>query len=288
MTAPSSAPPTLRLADGVLVINLDQRPERLERFAKMASLTRVLDGWQRIPAVNGMELPGYGAPPWFRQRHRDKCWAGRAGCTLSHRKAIAHAHAAGWNSVLILEDDVEPGEAFDAAVLSFLAGSAACPNPWQMCFLGLSQQVGPSLKLRRLDDTRTLYQIFGCTGTFAYLVKRNSFEWLLANLPTEETIWAWVARHRAIDRWYARNLSGHLTVYAVSPGLIGHYSSFSDIGQRAGAHLVVTQSEADHQAHLHACGMIVYHLRAGLLRVRFLLTKGVNRVQCMLKRQHGF
>lgn len=288
MTSPSPVAPAHRLADGVLVINLDQRPERLERFAEMARLTRVLDGWQRLRAVNGMELSGYGLAPWFRQRHRDKCWAGRAGCTLSHRMAIAHAHAAGWDSVLILEDDVEPGEAFDAAVRSFLAGSAACPNPWQVCFLGLSQQVGPALSLQRLDDTRSLYQIFGCTGTFAYLVKREAFEWLLANLPTAETIWPWVARHRAIDRWYARNLSGHLTVHAVSPGLIGHYTSFSDIGQRAGAHLVVTQSEPDHQAHLQPCGAIVYHLRASLLRIRFALTKGVNRVQGVLKRQRGF
>ena len=284
MTAPTPTPPAPRLADGVLVINLD----RLQRFAEMASLTRVLDGWQRLPAVNGAELPGYGQPPWFRQRPRDKCWAGRAGCTLSHRAAIAHAHAAGWDSVLILEDDVEPGAAFDAAVRSFRAGSAACPDPWQVCFLGLSQQVGPSRKLRQLDEVRSLYQIFGCTGTFAYLVKREAFGWLLANLPTAETIWAWVARHRAIDRWYARNLSGQLTVHAVSPGLIGHYTSFSDIGQRAGAHLVVSESEPGHQAPLQPCGPVAYHLRAALLRLRFFLTKLVNRVQGSLKRQRGF
>ena len=65
MTTPTPPAPALRLADGVLVINLDQRPERLERFAAMAALTRVLDGWQRIPAVNGVELPGYGQRPWF-------------------------------------------------------------------------------------------------------------------------------------------------------------------------------------------------------------------------------
>jgi len=288
MTASKPASSARRLADGVLVINLDQRPERLERFAEMARLTSVLDGWQRIPAVNGVELPGYGQLPWFRQRQRDKCWAGRAGCTLSHRKAIAHAHAAGWDSVLILEDDVDPGEAFDAAVECFIAGAAAGPNPWQVCFLGLSQQVGPCLKLRRLDERHSSYQIFGCTGTFAYLVKRDAFEWLLANLPTAETIWPWVARHRAIDRWYARNLSGRLTVHAVSPGLIGHYTSFSDIGQRAGAHLVVAQSAPDQQAHLQPSGPIAYRLQAGLLRVRFLLTKGVNRVQGVLKRRHGF
>jgi len=288
MTAASPSPPPLRLADGVLVINLDQRPERLERFGEMARLTGVLDGWQRIAAVNGVELPGYGRPPWFRQRKRDKCWAGRAGCTLSHRKAIAYARDMGWSSVLILEDDVQPGEAFDAAVKSFLDGLAACPNPWNVCYLGLSQQVGPSLKLRQLDGIRALYQIFGCTGTFAYILKRDSFEWLLANLPTAETIWTWVARHRAIDRWYARNLSGRFTVHAVSPSLIGHYSSFSDIGQRAGANLLVEESEPEHHEHLLPCGTVAYHIRAGLLRVRFLLAKLFNRIQGPLKRKQGF
>ncbi len=287
MTAPPPAPHPLRPADGVLVINLDQRPERLARFTEMAKLTSAFDGWQRIPAVNGVELAGYGHLPWFRQRQRDKCWAGRAGCTLSHRKAIAHAHAAGWKSVLILEDDVQPGPAFNDSLQSFLAASAACPNPWQVCFLGLSQQVGPCRKQLSIDDTHTLYQIFGCTGTFAYILKRESFEWLLASLPTEEAIWPWVARHRAIDRWYARNLSGRLTVHAVSPSLIGHYTSFSDIGQRAGANLLVSPSEPDHQANLQPCGTLTYHILGAILRVRFWLTKLINRLQGQLKRQRG-
>jgi len=288
MTTPTPPAPALRLADGVLVINLDQRPERLERFAAMAALTRVLDGWQRIPAVNGVELPGYGQRPWFRQRKRDKCWAGRAGCTLSHRKAIAYAKDMGWSSVLILEDDVQPADAFDAAVASFLVGSAACPNSWNICFLGLSQQVGPSLQLRRLDEDRSLYQIFGCTGTFAYILKRDSFDWLLAKLPTADRVWTWVARHRAIDRWYARNLSARFTVHAVSPSLIGHYSSFSDIGQRAGAHLVVEEAAPEHHAHLQPCGAAAYQLQAALLRVRFLITKLINRIQGAIKLRLGF
>ena len=288
MTAPSTSSPALSLADGVLVINLDHRPERLEHFAEIARLTSVLQGWQRIPAVNGMELPGYGRPPWFRNGKRDKCWAGRAGCTLSHRKAIEHARDMGWNSVLILEDDIQLGESFEAGVKSFLAGSAASPNPWNACFLGLSQQVGPSLRLHNLDDARAIYQIFGCTGTFAYLLKRDSFDWLLANLPTAASVWSWVAKHRAIDRWYARNLSRRFTVRAVSPSLIGHYSSFSDIGQRAGAELVIKESALDEHEHLQACGRLEFRVRAGLLRIRFLFTRLVNRFQCAIKRHRGF
>jgi len=288
MTAPSTSTPAIRLADGVLVINLDHRPERLAHFAEIARHTRVLQGWQRIRAVNGMELAGYGKRPWFRNGKRDKCWAGRAGCTLSHRQAIEHARDMGWNSVLILEDDIQLGASFEAGVASFLAGSAACPQPWSACVLGLSQQVGPSLRLHQLADSRSIYQIFGCLGTFAYLLRSDSFDWLLANLPTAETVWPWVARHRAIDRWYARSLSARFTVHAVSPGLIGHYSSFSDIGQRAGANLLIEQSAGDdHDTQLRSCAPPAYRLRSGLLRVRFLFSRLANRIHCAIKRQRG-
>ena len=286
MNLSNTSAPASRLADGVLVINLDHRPERMEHFAKMADLTPELLGWERLAAVNGVELPGYGQPPWFRNRQRDKCWAGRAGCTLSHRKAIEHARDMGWNSVLILEDDIQLGESFAAGARQFL--DAASTSTWNACYLGWSQQVGPSLQLRKLDDERALYQVFGCTGTFAYILRREAFAWLLAMLPTEATVWSWVAKHRAIDRWYARNLSARFTVHAVSPNLIGHYSSFSDIGQRAGANLLIEESATAKPGLLHPCGPAAFRFRTALLHVRFIFTKLVNRLQATLKRLRGF
>lgn len=288
MTAPITSNPALRLADGVLVINLEQRPERLEHFEIMARPISVLNGWERIPAVNGVDIPGYGKPPWFRNRQRDKCWAGRAGCTLSHRKAIEHARDMGWNSVLILEDDIQLGESFETGVMDFIRTTHACAKPWHACFLGFSQQVGPCIKLHDLDASTAVYQIFGCTGTFAYLLKRESFDWLLANLPTAETIWHWVSRHRAIDRWYARNLSGQFTVHAVSPNLIGHYSSFSDIGQRAGANLLTDASETNQHARLQPGSNMTFRIRSWILRARFLFTRTANRIQGSLKHKRGF
>lgn len=288
MTEPDSSSSARRLADGVLVINLDHRPDRMEHFEIMARPVHSLGGWERIPAVYGVDLPGFGRRPWFRNRERDKAWAGRAGCTLSHRRAIEHARDKGWQSVLILEDDIQLGDSFEAGVKIFLNMDAAQPVPWHICFLGLSQHVGPSFKIHDLDASTAVYQIFGCTGTFAYIVKRESFDWILARLPTEQTIWEWTARHRAIDRWYARNLSRHLKVIAVSPNLIGHYSSFSDIGLHAGAHLMMQELATENSHQVQPIGKIAFHIQSHMLRMRLWFTQLANLIQCCNKRYNGF
>jgi hypothetical protein len=271
----------------VLVINLDHRPERLEQFENMARTIGYLQGWERIPAVNGVDIPGYGKQPWFRNRKRDKGWAGRAGCTLSHRKAIEHARDKGWDSVLILEDDIQLGGSFESDAAGFLKCEADHPGDWAVCYLGSSKQIGPSRKLRDIDRNRAVYEIFGCNGTFAYLLKREAFDWILANLPTEETVWGWVCGHRAIDRWYARNLTRRFRVHAVSPNLIGHYTSFSDIGQRAGADLAIQESEEDDHDQLKDVGRLAFEVLSRMLRMRFLLARAVNRARMPLARMRG-
>jgi len=285
-TSPSTS--TSRLADGVLVINLDHRPERLEHFANMVRPISSLAGWERIAGVYGVDLPSYGQPPWFRNRERDKCWAGRAGCTLSHRKAIEYARDMGWQSVLILEDDIQLGDLFEAGVRNLLESAVANPKPWHAYFLGWSQQVGPSFKIHGLDEFSAVYQIFGCTGTFAYILKRESFEWILASLPTEKTIWAWTARHRAIDRWYARNLSKHLLVHALSPNLIGHYSSYSDVGLHTAAQLLMQEKAIETTDHLQPSDRSDFALKSAILRTRLWFAGLANWFQYLVKRWRGF
>lgn len=226
-------PPSPRLADGILVINLDQRTERLVHFSEIAETTPCLQGWQRLAAVRGVDLPGFGQPPWFRGNgHRDKSWAGRAGCILSHRKALLHAQDTGWDQVLILEDDARFTPDF-AAEIGALSRTLADPAiPWQICYLGFTQPVAPCLELAKIGEKRALFQVSGCYTTHAYLVKRAAYSWLIDQLPDERSVWQWVARHRAIDRWYARHLSAQFTVLAVAPSLCGQDSDFSDIGQR--------------------------------------------------------
>lgn len=218
------------MIDGVLVVNLDSRPDRWQDVQARTAGFIPADKLHRLPATLGAALPGFGAPPWFRGRKRDRTWAGRAGCTLSHRAAIAHAKSRDWRTVLILEDDIE----LEPALAGVLAGLPAAlrANDWDVCYLGFTDPVPPYRTLADLPDGHRLYAVSGCSTTHAYLLRNSSFERLLEKLPTADTIWHWVSRHRAIDRWYYRNLARYFNVCAVSPALIHQQGGFSDITQR--------------------------------------------------------
>jgi hypothetical protein len=224
------------LTDGIGVINLDARPERWALIQTAFTSLGYDKPLERIPAVRGLDLPGYGSSPWFRGRARDKAWAGRAGCTLSHRKAISHAKAQHWKSVLILEDDAEFSPDFpqQAAILKRVLEDN--DELWQICYLGISQASKPFRLIGRLSTHRALYGLFGGSTAHAYIVRQDAYNRLLDELPDDITIWRWLSRNRAVDRWYSRNLSRFFKVVAVAPGLIGQYADYSDIGQRFAPH----------------------------------------------------
>ncbi len=285
----SSAHPRPALhVDGVLVINLIHRPERLEHFRANADAQACLRHWERLPAVNGQLLSGYGQPPWFRHGNRDKSWGGRAGCALSHRNAISIARERGWRSVLIFEDDVILGPDFDHELQTLLSTLETSAQGWHACFLGVSQPVGPGHPLASLGATQQLFQIQGCLGAFAYILKAELYDWALARLPNETNIWPWLARHRAIDRWYARNLSPNFKITAVSPSLVGHYTSFSDIGQRAGAVISKDGAEADHSQPIIGRHSAICGLSRRTFQLYFLLADQANRLRAWHKRRKGF
>ena len=232
----SAAPlPFWDLIDAVLVINLDQRPER---WARLQAATRGLipaEKLHRVPAIFGRELPGFGQRPWFRGRRRDLTWAARAGCTLSHRRALATAREAGWGTVLILEDDVEFSSNFAPLAASLHAalapgGPAAASD---LYYLGYTDPEGPARSLAALGPQYHLAQVYGCNCAHAYVVTARVRNWLLARLPDETHIWSWLAHKRAVDRWYLRTLGRHFQVTAVAPSLVNQLAGFSDIVGRA-------------------------------------------------------
>lgn len=219
------------LLDGMLVINLDTSMERMEHFLEVNAFLPQKK-IHRLSACLGRSLPGYGKKPWFTEKTGDRAayWGGAAGCTMSHRKAIETAQKNGWKNVLVLEDDVEfvnNPAAFEALqrALSTLKGN-------YMLYLGYSRPT-PYGSLVIKTDTHGVWKVEGVLSTYAYLVPESLYDQLLANLPTEETIWPWMAKYRAIDSFYrdvVAEMKG-VSIYAILPDIVQHNDAgISEIG----------------------------------------------------------
>ena len=269
------------LAEGILVINLDDRPDRWQSLLREAGRHIDETRLERLSAIRGTNLQGYGRLPLFRGRRRDRTWAGRAGCALSHREAIALAARRGWRSVLILEDDVTFATDFDAHAARL--ASALRDVRWDICYLGFTDPIGPFRQLSALAPPSALYQLYGCNTTHAYIVRDTAYAKLLELVPTEETIWHWLTRNRAIDRWYARTLSRHFNVVAVSPSIINQDDGVSDITGRANDNDYQTAIQASHTA-----TGLPYEFARLLRRLRFFLSGSYDALRGQIKRLRGF
>jgi GR25 family glycosyltransferase involved in LPS biosynthesis len=271
--------------DAVLVINLDHRPERWDQLREETEGIIPAGKLQRVSAVLGREISGFGKPPWFRGGDRANTWAGRGGCVLAHRRALETAKAAGWNRVLILEDDAvfEPGF---TSYLGPLQSALFDSNlNWDICFLGFTHPQGPFRTVTQFPENRHLAKIYGCKCTHAYLVDVPLRDWLLEQLPDETTIWSWLAVNRAIDRWYQSVLGKQFQVVAVSPSLIVQRDDFSDIVNRVTSHF------SDGSDHLK----IPLSNQPSMFRLRYFMriqatriTRIYNHLSAFRKRISGF
>lgn len=266
--------------DGVLVINLDSRPDRWADVQARTAALIPAPKLHRLPATLGTELPGFGSRPWFRGRKRDKTWAGRAGCALSHRAAISHARQQGWRTVMILEDDIE----LEPGIVEVLAALPAALRPidWDVCYLGFTDPVAPYHTLATLPGGHSLCAVYGCNTAHAYLLRDTTYGRLLEKLANPSSIWRWISRHRAIDRWYYRNLSRYFNVCAVSPVLINQQGGFSDITQREHEKIHTTcVPETRH-------GALAYRLWSTLRWLQYRMAEPRDWLRGRIKRLRGF
>lgn len=223
------------MVDGILVINLDSSVARYEAFRRAAEGSLPAERVERLSAVAGRELPGYGVHPWFTARTgaRAGTWAGAAGCVLSHRKCIETARERGWRSVLLLEDDALPMPPEGAVEL--LQTAADTLRGAYMLYLGYNRPVPHGTRLAEHGGTG-LWRVDGVLATHAYVVTAEAYDTLLAQLPTQDNVWEWMARYRAIDTYYRDYVAagGLLPVYAVYPTIFRQSGGISEIsGERA-------------------------------------------------------
>lgn len=266
---------------GIYVINLDARPERWALFQSGSAHWQRMFGCapQRCSAIAGVELPGYDAPPWFNKRislQRKRSWAGKAGCILSHRQAIELAAEAGWETVLILEDDALLSEEVAAdweTEISELIRTI--PRDWCVVNLCTTTVFSPNRSILATQNTR-LVETTGALGAVAYLLNGKVLRNILSELPERENIWEWVARHKTIDRWFSQNLVRFGRVFVFSPSIVGHHPGSSD-----------TSMTPEHAALLDfTLADIRYHngnLSYAVLRHLRILVNALGRVGSILR-----
>lgn len=216
--------------DAVVCINLDARKDRWESFCNTLRGKLPQEKLHRVSAVVGRELPGYGEAPWFTERtgERSSYWAGVAGCTLSHAKALRMAQQQGWRNVLIFEDDIEADITSEG--LRMLEYALRSISGKYLLYLGYSEcRCGVCLCR---EGAASFWQIEGALAAHSYLVPQSMYAPLLAALPKgAEDVWAWVARHRAVDTFYQYEVPWWQGVraYAVLPLMFKQNGMSSDL-----------------------------------------------------------
>ncbi len=230
----------------IYVINLDHRTDRWDDFVSNWSPLLDFSTVQRIPAVYGKKLSGFGERPWFTQntKSRENSWAGVAGCLLSHRKVIETAQKAGHDFILVLEDDAAPSP----ELLKYLADGrnnplneiprhlSALPR-WGICYPGYTKTPKAGVPVAQIGQGPELWQVPGVLTTHSYILNKSCFTPLLAHLPTEEIIWDWIARNRAIDTWLKEQfewVTGRDVLISL-PQLVIQSVSYSDLLQTESA-----------------------------------------------------
>jgi len=218
--------------DGIAVINLDHRQDRWQEMLAQAAQLPGKPEITRIAACLGKNLPGFGVRPWFRGRKAEQRWAPRAGCMASHRRAMLHAQQAGWKTLLVLEDDCDLAPVMTCD-LDALHRILFVEHPeWDVCYLGHNEIMPPAQQVASWGADSNVLRVRGCATAHAYLVRQQVRDWVIDHTPPEdESLWRWLSRNRAIDRWYARVLFRHFSIFALSPAFLLQKTGYSDIGQ---------------------------------------------------------
>lgn len=288
MTSSATDQPDLRV-DRCYVVNLKTNAERWQNFIEGSENWQRAFGAtpQRFDAVYGVELESFDKAPWFTDRisaQRKRAWGGKAGCILSHAGVIRDALEHKCDYVLVLEDDAFLDE---AQVADWLEGLApliqSLPATWASVNLCTAKLVTPCRQVATYSDYRLL-EVAGAFSTVAYLLNGHCLKQLSRELPTEENIWEWVARHKTIDRWYSQNLSRYGEVYVFSPSLVGHREGASDISMNAEEIWRVDFSLKDAPI---TEGYAAFRLKMAARRVGNWLGRLASRVRFWVKRRRG-
>lgn len=252
MTASSSTSAFWNQIDAILIINMKHRTDRWDGLYKTLAEIGVEDKIVRIEGIEGKTLLGYLQKPWFRKRTPAKvasAKAGSAGCTLSHRKAIAYAKANGFPRILLLEDDALFCNTLNGREGEMIADVLSDLSRWDMFYLGFYQRVNKHYisESEIIDDQKfELWRIRGPLLAHAIVINASIYDKLLDGFPEQEKIWPWIAYWGVNDSWIYNKFGrdSKIKIWATMPKLVMQLAGYSDI---CGRKLTLEESEGRHR-----------------------------------------
>jgi len=135
--------------DGCIIINRDDRPDRLAHCWRELDRLNANLTVERLP---GCTVP---APDHWKQT------PGGYRCLIAHINALKYAHALGWENTLIVEDDVEFHFNFHDKFTAFLR---ELPDDWQGIYLGPSFRPFPEKRKYRPKRELISKHVIRCWG----------------------------------------------------------------------------------------------------------------------------
>lgn len=199
--------------DQIFCINLDRRPDRLEKFTEMANhLGFTFNRW---PAVDGLELRHPNGQIMEENERRNM----ELACKLSHKRLIRYAKEVGYHSIMIFEDDARLNE-FNYPLLKYvLSGDEFHTelngvDQWHMFYLGFND-----INKTKEDLGNNICRIRTGFTTHAYAVHNSAYDLLLNALDY---------RGQA-DVLYADYIHPLGHSYAINPNIAYQEDGFSDI-----------------------------------------------------------
>ena len=195
-----------RLFEGALILNLDDRPERL-RYSLAELEPFGLDTCvQRMSA--------------FRHEH------GMYGCSVSHVEAVRYARWKGWKSVVIFEDDIRLTRHFAEHAPRTLHDLAE--REWSIFQFGYMIQYSNVQFV-----TPNLFRYRGGQGAHAFALHERIYDTLLDGYVCELDRGNWgVEQHLPFDEYLNNELSFDCEAYGAGKLLVSQHPGLSQTSGR--------------------------------------------------------
>jgi GR25 family glycosyltransferase involved in LPS biosynthesis len=187
---------------GVFLINLDRRPDRLEKVLPILDRAE-FDTVMRFSAIEGKAI-----------KYQGPLNAGQVGCTLSHLAIIRHAKEHKMESIFIIEDDVELADNFNEIVSNALE---ELPKDWCMFYAG-----GNHLK-KASPHSEHLVKLSGTLTTHAYGIHSRFYDAIINTIES--------SFDKVIDVYYYQ-MHERYPSYCTNPKVAFQSAGFSDLEMR--------------------------------------------------------